>query len=203
MSCPLLKYKPDDFVKVIEPYSEWFFRLESMLFWRRPIPMAILLVIVEFTFIFIRCGHLSFLSVLSMIFAFRYIIELLYRKFGDKISAVLFQPIDLGKEGESNRIYPILPFCQRASYLCSVIYNKIVEFKKFIKTTKGQFVPLILSAVGFFVFWVIGTFWPTFFLVNLILLAPGILMHPQVFPYSEPYFLKFASLIGCPYCQPH
>ncbi|OHS95217.1 hypothetical protein TRFO_02178 [Tritrichomonas foetus] len=204
-SCPILRYKPNDFVKVIEPYSEWFFRLEGMLFWRRPIPMAILLVIVELTFIFVRASDLGLFSVLSMIIAFRYIIELLYKRFGDLITQFLFQPIDEGKEGETNRIYPILPFCQRGSYLCSVIYIKIQDFKKALKenSAKAKMIALGASIGAFFFFWVCGTFWPVCIFVNLVLLAPGIVMHPQVFPHVEPFILKFASSIGCPYCQAH
>jgi hypothetical protein len=53
----------------------------------------------------------------------------------------------------------------------------------------------------FFVFMTIGTFWPLFVMVHIVVLSPGILMHPSVFPYAEPYILKFAQAIKCPYCQ--
>ncbi|KAK8894801.1 hypothetical protein M9Y10_023239 [Tritrichomonas musculus] len=204
-SCPVLRYKPNDFLQVLQPYEEYVFRVEGMLFWRRPIPMGILLAIVELTFIFVRCSHLTFLSVLSMILAFRVIIELLYVKFGSLISEKLFPPINPGTEEESNHIYPLLPICQRSSYLASVVYIKVQNAKTALQdnsNTTAKYIGLAGFVGAFFFFWLAGSFWPTFILVNIVLLAPGIIMHPKVFPYCEPYVHKFASSIGCPYCHP-
>ena len=205
-ACPLLRYKPNDFLKVLEPHEQLCFKIEGMLLWQFPIPMAITLAIVELIFIFVGVNHLGFLSVLSMLIAFRTIGELLYKKFGDLVSRTFFPAnIQPSNEGESNRIYPLLPFCQRASYLCSVIYIKVNDAKQALADASNKtakYIALGVAIASFFFFWVAGSFWPTFILVNLILLLPGIVMHPKVFPYSQPYFNKFASVIGCPYCHP-
>lgn len=204
-SCPILHYKPNDFLQVLQPYEEYVFRIEGMLFWRRVIPMVIFLAIVELTFIFVKCSNLTFFSVLTMILTFRVIIELIYIKFGSLISEKLFPPIDPGREDESNHIYPLLPICQRSSYLASFVYIKVQNAKNALKdanNTMAKYIALAAFVAAFLFFWIAGSFWPTFILVNLIILAPGIVMHPKVFPYCQPYFNKFASCIGCPYCHP-
>ncbi|OHT07062.1 hypothetical protein TRFO_24714 [Tritrichomonas foetus] len=203
-ACPLLKFKPNDFLRPLQAYEQYVFNLEGMLFWRRPIPMVILLVLVESFFIFVKCSNLSTFAVVFLLIALRYLAEIVYKQFGATLGPILFPPIDEGKPEETNRIYPLLPMCQRGSYLCSVIYNKIKEIKAALSqpTTKTTLYAAGVASAGFLFFWVVGTFWFNFVLVNLVLLAPGIVMHPQVFPYCEPYILKFAGSIGCPYCKP-
>jgi hypothetical protein len=103
----------------------------------------------------------------------------------------------------SNRIYPLLPFCQRFSHISSTVVDKLVELNGSIKS--GSLSSLILTTSVFVVLFLLtvltGSFWVIWTIVHIILLLPGIIMHPVVFPYAEPYILKFAEAIKCPYCH--
>jgi hypothetical protein len=174
-----------------------------MLFWRRPVPMVLTLLLVEVTSALFRWGRLTFLSVLCVFLTFYIISRQLYHVFGDAIASALFPPIDEGEPTESNRIYPLLPFCQRFSHISSTIVDKLVEVNQSINS--GSISTVVITATVFVVLFALtlltGTFWVVWTIVHLVLLLPGIVMHPKVFPYAEPYILKFAEAIKCPYCH--
>lgn len=201
--CKLQKFRPQQFVDALTPYKNWVDTIQGMLFWRRPIAMGLLLLVVELTFIFIYKADLGALSVLCMAFSFRYIFELVYRQYGETIGVLFFKPLENpGTEEESNHIYPLLPICQRSSFLASRIYDLIYNSpKKETKSITDYLFPAGVLFVLFVFFSLTGTFWFIFVLVHIILLAPGIIFYPKVFPYVKPYCLQFASSIGCPYCQ--
>jgi hypothetical protein len=119
----------------------------------------------------------------------------------DSLPKLLFPPIDAGGN-ESNRIYPLLPFCQRLSHISSTIVDALAHIDAQNKAGSGSsLIKTIAALVGLFVLFLMTGTWGFFFCVtNLILILPGIVMHPQVFPYTQPYILKFAKAINCPYC---
>jgi hypothetical protein len=200
--CKVARWQPSYFEEALTPYTNVYEAIQSLLFWRRPIHFAVILVLVELAFFFVSITNLSFLAFSSLALAFYYVGRAVAVKFGSTI-ARLFPPIDKGKPTESNRIYPLLPFCQRFSHISSTFADFIERLHK--GAIAGSRVDLIkavaLLGAAFLLFAFAGTFWPIFVVLHLVLLLPGVIMHPKVFPYAEPYILKFAEAIKCPYCH--
>jgi hypothetical protein len=198
--CKVARWPPSYFEMALTPYTNLYEIIQSLLFWRRPIPFAVILVIIEIALWSVR--HLSFLAFVSLALAFYYVGRIVFLKC-ESVIAKLFPPINNGQPSESNRIYPLLPFCQRLSHISSTVADLVETAHKDAMAGSGRASIKVTAflATNFILFAFTGTFWPIFIAVNLILLAPGIVMHPKVFPYTEPYILKFAKAIKCPYCQ--
>jgi hypothetical protein len=202
-TCTLARYSPDFWVTKLNPYTEVYKNIQGILFYRRPLAFVAVIFVVETLFYMIGSSELSFLSVASLFLALYYALQLAYFKFGGAFVKTCFPPIQEGSPPESNRIYPLLPFCQRLSHISSTIVDALEDV---CNANKAGSVKSLIGTSGVFAllflfFAVVGTFWPIFVIVHLVLLAPGIVMHPKVFPYTEPYILKFAKAIKCPYCQ--
>jgi hypothetical protein len=188
----------------LKPYENVYKNIQGVLFYRRPVVFGVVIAVVELLFILIGCADLGFLSVVSLALALYYVGKIAYLTVGQPLVASAFGPIDEGAPTTSNRIYELLPFCQRISHISSTLVDAL---EKVHDANRAGSIPSlaicsIVFAVLFFFFSVCGSLWPVFVLVHIILLAPGIVMHPAVFPYTEPYILKFAKAINCPYCQP-
>lgn len=203
-ACRLARFPPKYYMDRLEPYTQQYEDLQSLLFWRRPIHMGVLLVLVEALFAFVYVFDLGVLAVAALAVALYNVWRLFRRQIVGVLSAA-FGEYDKGKEEESNHIYPLLPFCQRFSHLSSTIAEAWEKHcKKNAAGETSELVKTIIVALALFLlFSVTGTFWFVFVLVHLFLLAPGIIMHPACFPYTQPYILKFAAAIKCPYCHPH
>jgi hypothetical protein len=202
-ACPLARYPPSFFLAKLQPYERAYKVIQGILFYRRPYVFAAVLAIVELTFLAIGTFNLGFLSIASLAFALYWTGLIVFDQFGADISAICFPPIDEGEAPTSNRIYPLLPFCQRISHISSTAVDAIERAHQSAKTRGivGMAIGVAIQAIVFFVFAIVGTFWPLWVIVHIVLLAPGIVMHPRVFPAVEPYILKFARAIKCPYCQ--
>jgi hypothetical protein len=202
--CKLIRYPPALFLEKLRPYEEVYKNVQSILFYRRPIHFGVLLAIIELFFLFVGSKDLGILAVLSLVLAIYYIGRIVVAIVGaDVIAARVFGPFDEGNAPTSNRIYPLLPFCQRISHISSTIGDAMEDVCKAncAGSISSLAISAVVSSVLYLVFSTVGSFWPAFVLVHLVVLAPGIVMHPKVFPYTEPYILKFAKAINCPYCQ--
>ena len=203
-ACRLARFPPKYYMDLLTPYTVQYENLQAMLFWRRPLQMAILLCLVELCFCFVYTFDLGLLSVLAFAAMFYHVWQLFRNQIVGLVSASFRSEYDRGQEDESNHIYPLLPFCQRFSHLSSTIVDAWEKHVK--KNASGEASELIKSiivcAALALLFAVTGTFWFLFVIVHLFLLAPGIIMHPKAFPYTQPYILKFAAAIKCPYCHP-
>jgi hypothetical protein len=203
MTCKVPRYSPGFYVDRLTPYTDFYETVQGMLFWRRPIPMGITLVLVEVIACFLYSNETGFLGAFAILASAYVLGRFLRVAFGDQVRDALFPPIDKGQPGESNRIYPLLPFCQRISHISSTVVDKIVSVHE--GNQAGSVASLTLTTLTFFglfaISWLLGTFAIVLILVHLVLLAPGAVMHPKVFPYAEPYILKFAEAIHCPYCH--
>ncbi|KAH0806707.1 uncharacterized protein GO595_000558 [Histomonas meleagridis] len=183
-----------DIKKSLEPYTSIYENIQGMLFWRRPIPMLIFLIIVELVFLFTGTGELGFLSVLSMIITFRYIIEIIYHLFGDFITEKLFPPIDKGAEGDPNRIYPLEPFCEIIASVASFGYSAVNRLL-FDSTPQGILLAIAVFLFMFIFFWVCGTFNTILVITHLLILAPGILFHPKFYQYTRGFLENLHKFI--------
>jgi hypothetical protein len=192
------RYPPEFFVDKLTPYTKVYETVQGLLFFRRPIAFALIVLHIELVFILVRVFDLGFLSVAAAAFAIYYTSRLVYGKLGGIILPLLFPPIDRGAESESNRIYPLLSFCQRLSHIVSLIVEKHEAART--GAPSSLVIGTAVHAAAFLLFGLTGTFWPIVVVVHLLLFVPGVVMHPKVFPYTRPYFVKFARAINCPYC---
>jgi hypothetical protein len=201
--CKLARFSPSFYMDVLGPYEAVYKTIQGILFYRRPIAFAITISVVELLFAFVYNYDLGFLSLLMLSLSLYCVVPLVFKFTGYGIIARAFPPIDEGQPHESNRIYPLLPFCQRLSHISSTIVDALVRTHEANKA--GSIQSLFVSSSvfgGLFVFFALcGSFWPVFVIVNIVLLAPGIILYPTVFPYTQPYILKFAEAIQCPYCR--
>lgn len=166
----------------LKPYEEYVDQIQAMVFWRNPIPMAIFVVCVELLFIFIGTLHLSFLPCLFLFLALKTLIRFVIQAFGQKIHELFFKPVENKGEG-AYPIYPLDTFCQTVTCFTS----KLVVVIKAVKpqgelTIASSIIPLGVLFACFLVFWLTGTFWLAFILVNLVIFLPAILLHPAVKP---------------------
>jgi hypothetical protein len=202
--CQLARYSPRFYLDKLGPYEGAYRVIQGMLFYRRPIPFAVAVIAVELLLFTISALDLGLFAVVSLAIALVAAGRLVFDHFGGAIVARAFPPIDEGAPPVSNRIYPLLPFCQRFSHISSTVVDALE--RAYDANRAGSVKALAATTAVFgalFVFFnAVGTFWPVFVIVQLALFAPGIVMHPKVFPYAEPYILKFAKAIKCPYCQP-
>jgi hypothetical protein len=203
-ACQLARYPPSFYLEKLTPYENVYKIVQGILFFRRPIPFAAIVLIVEVILFTVGSLDLGFLSVVSLGIALFNAGKIISLFFGETISAALSAPIDEGEPPVSNRIYPLLPFCQRFSHISSTVVDAL---EKVCDANKAGSVSSLALTTGvfralFMFFAAVGSFWPIFVIIQIVLFAPGVVMHPKVFPYAEPYILKFAKAIKCPYCQP-
>jgi hypothetical protein len=183
----------DFYLDSLRPYTRAYENLQRMLFWRRPLPMLLLILVLELFSAFVRLGDLGLLSVISVLIAAFYIVQQFYRLFGISISETLFPPID-------ETVYPLPSFCQCLASITSVFDTKFSQIRSSLQTSP---VPTLAAATfGFLglslLFAVTGTFWFLYVVGHLLVLAPGILLNPKVYVYIEPYIVKLAEAIGFP-----
>jgi hypothetical protein len=203
-TCPLARYPPGFYLEKLTPYENVYKIIQGMLFYRRPIPFAVVVVAVEFFLYTVWSLDLGLFGVLCLLVALFAAGKVIFLQIGGILIPTIFPPIDEGGPPVSNRIYPLLPFCQRFSHISSTVVDaleKLCEANKAGSVTALAFTSAVFSGL-FLGFSAVGSFWPIFVIAQIILFAPGIVMHPKVFPYAEPYILKFARSINCPYCKP-
>ncbi|KAH0788120.1 hypothetical protein GPJ56_007951 [Histomonas meleagridis] len=185
--CPFKN--PKNIEEKLKPYEKHIEQIQAMLFWRNPIPMAILLVLVNLLFFIIYKLNLSFVPTMLLLATISVLIKVVKKIAGEKIASILFKPIE-NKEG-TYKIYSL----ESVSQTLSCIAQKISSLRGRIcpgeKPTIGSaLLPLGILAGLFLVFLLTGTFWLNFVLVNLILLLPAVIFHPKVLEKIEPHFAK-------------
>jgi hypothetical protein len=199
--CQLARYPPEFFVEALTPHTNAYENVQSVLFWRRPVHFCVLLTIVEFGFIYVSHLRLGVLSLTCLAVAAFYVLHSVYVHISDGLAATIFRPLNEDAPGQSNRIYPLLPFCQRVSHIVSTVADRLAGVCQ--RNDHGSTASLLISATVnacfFVIFQVVGTFWFLFGLVHIVLLLPGVVMHPKVFQYTQPFIQKFEKAIKCPY----
>jgi hypothetical protein len=191
----------DSCLAALSPYTNAYENVQGMLFWRRPIPMLLLILVLELFSAFVRLGDLGLLSVISVIIAAYYIVQQFNRVFGAAIAAALFPPIDKGTPNEPNRIYPLRPFCSWISSILSFVKTRTEPITSSFQTHPFPFLAIAsLGSAALAIFFALtGTFWFLYLVIHLIILAPGIIMNPKVFVHVEPTIEKLADVLHCPY----
>ncbi|KAH0791118.1 hypothetical protein GPJ56_004929 [Histomonas meleagridis] len=180
---------PKKLENMLKPYEKHVDQIQAMLFWRNPIPMAILLVLVNLLFFIIYKLNLSFVPTMLLLGTIYVLFKVVKKIAGEKIAPILFKPIE-NKEG-TYKIYPLEKVCETISCLVGKISCLTGRVKAGDKPTIGTaLIPLAVLSGLFLFFLITGTFWLNFVLVNLILLLPAVIFHPKVLEKIQPYFAK-------------
>ena len=200
-SCPCMN--PEALKEKIVSHPQIVENVQAMLFWRRPIPMAILLSLIELLFIFIKKAELTFLPVAVLFVSIFVLGKIIINKFGEAIFRILFPEIEnKGSENEPNRIRPVETIADIVT--CTAKHVCMARGKLCSKVNAPGITGLSLKCgvlFGLFLFFCMtGTFWLIFVVLHLILLVPGIVLHPKVFEAISPYMEKVKGM--CPCCKP-
>jgi hypothetical protein len=195
-ACGLARYPPSLFLEKLALHENAYKIIQGILFYRRPVAFAAVLALTELAFFFVSAFNLGFFSVAAVALALAHAVPFVARRWGPDFAAVCFPPIEEGAAPVPNRVYPLLPFCEWLSHISSTVADAAARAGAVARPAAA----LLGEAAALLFFWAVGTFWPVFAAVHVALLAPGIAMHPRVFPYTQPYILRFARAIKCPYC---
>ncbi|OHT11657.1 hypothetical protein TRFO_03866 [Tritrichomonas foetus] len=194
--CPCKKVLTDASAleEKLKPYEEYVDQVQAMLYFRNPIAMAAVLVLVNLLFFVIGKLHLSFLPTLFLLLTLKVFVKLVVKVAGPIIAAFLFQPIENKEEG-TYPIYPLQTVCETIVLFTSRIFGLCDHAKpKGPLTIANAVVPLGALAALFFLFLITGTFWLNFILVNLVLILPAVLLHPAVKKQIEPFVEKLEKV---------
>jgi hypothetical protein len=183
-------YPPELFLEALTPHTATYETIQSVLLWRRPIAFAVFYLSVQLLFLFIDCTKLGFLSVVALVIGLGHVAFFVCKGLGDDLGPVCFPPID------ASRVYPLEPFCRGLSRAANWIADAIGRAMQ-NRTEQGPsrlIVPAAVCAILFGVTVWTGTFVIIWITVSVVLLLPGIVMHPWVFPLCQ----KLAAVLARP-----
>lgn len=189
--CETPKFSPHAVYKFVLKFPTLIENIQGMLYWRRPVPMALWIIIMESIFIFIKRAQLTFLPVVCMLTTFYILGKAIISKYGDKLLAILFPPLanDGRKEELSNQVWPVeevggIAICMggRIWGLKTRICKKLTQ-----PGLNGLLVRIGVLTGLFFLFWTTTTYWFIFGILHFFTFFPGIIMYPSVHVHFEKF----------------
>ena len=144
-------------------------KIQSLLLWRNPIGLFVVLVTVNFLFAVVRKFNLEIIPVCLLLVLTKTLVGIAWTVCGEELDAILFPNVKNGKKGEWNRVRPL-----------SKVAKLLAPFWKFAKEMKLE-VSWVMYLILFTLVLVLrrsGSFWVCVALTNGALLLPGILMRP-------------------------
>ena len=188
----VIKYKvpyckelsPENIVAVLTPYEEIIKQLEAFLLWRFPLQSLIFLIYFNICSLLIYLFDLSFVNVLIIILVTIVILAMIH-EHKSVVHSFFFPQIPEEKSKfQSNRIYTLTELSHPISTIGSRIY--CFYHSCFQKATDmsflGQFSWISILVCLFVFFKIVKTFWIIVISTNTILILPGIIFHPSVYP---------------------
>ncbi|KAH0785470.1 hypothetical protein GPJ56_010605 [Histomonas meleagridis] len=179
--CPCEAFKPENIQTTLEKNEKLVHEVQAMIMFKRPIPFAILLVFVNLCFCLYRVLDLNFYAFVTLVA----IIRLLFKIFGCTIKSIVLKTFfggEIPKGDGSNRIRSI----EEVKFFLNKVLAPLFNLQKIIKKLASDDSVtglLIYAGILFFAFVLtaaIDFFWPVVILVNLLLILPGVLLHPLV-----------------------
>lgn len=174
----------------VEMHADAVINFQSMIFFHRPIPMAILIIAIDLLLFYIGKANLGFLPVLTLLVTFYLSGKIIIQKYGDQIRAQLFPPIDLAiPTNEPNHICSndeVASFIWKISQKIQECRNKKIEY-----TPANIAILLGISTTIFIITNVLTTLGVFAIVIHVLLLGPGIIFNPAVYPHiAQPLHLK-------------
>lgn len=176
--------------KFFDDHAQAVENIQAMLFWKRPIPMILLIVFIVLIALFIGKYDLGFLEVATLFTTLYIALKIIVPAYSDILVSYLFPQLqNKGTAEELNRIYSL----DEIKHGYSVFYKHVGYLMKKDKKEqkkKNLFVSLGISSCAMIVFYFIGTFAPIIIIIHLVILLPGILLHPKVSKHVVPLYHK-------------
>ena len=180
--CPELR--KENIVRILTPYKEIVDQIQSLLLWRWPAQLAIIFIYVNACALLAYYCNFSFINIL-IIFLFTFVMMAIIHEHKGVVSSFFFPPIPVDQDPNApNRIYSL----DEVAGLISTIGSRLYCFYHscFQKCTHMSFIgqlswiSILLSMFVFFK--IMKTFWIVLACTELILVVPGIIFNPNVYP---------------------
>lgn len=164
-------------------------RFQEMIFFYRPRPYLIMLISINLLFLIYRKAHLPFIPLCCLYFIIYIIFAAIYEK-----ASIIIEPILFGTDISGSSTYDN-PKCLNHVRSTAEIdnYINIVSENSFVKsltaaytslkndkTTYAQVFLCFCYFILFFISLFIDPFWYIVISVNLLLILPGICLHPKI-----------------------
>ena len=165
-------------------------RFQEMIFFYKPIALAVLLVLVNVCFFIYAKLSYSPLSLFFLCYAIYILLVTFYEKAAIILEPILFGTDVTQAEGYDaqapnhirtlDEIEQLCSSCSGHSVFASI--TKTYQSLKSNQTLVGRVIWVSIIFVAFILSLFVRLFWPCVIIVNLLLIVPGILLHPQVYP---------------------
>lgn len=167
----------------LKPYERIFDRLQSMLFWKSPFAMVMLLLMVNIVFFIIYKLQLTFVPTVLLLMSLKVFGELLSDQIKSMVMPVLFKEMDTKDDG----LYAIYSVREISELIVFFTSRLIKAFNMLNTAGSAQLssvsVPLVSCVALFVLFLFTGTLALNWWLVNILLITPAVAMHPSVKPF--------------------
>ena len=147
-------------------------KIQEVLLWRRPVVLAILFVLTEFTFYLVYAMKLDFGSTTMLLLIFYNIFKIIM----GPLDKVLFSPLPEDKPDQPNRIRTsaeVKEITDKIKEKITLVADWLNDYSK-NPTNQKHFIFFSISFIAFALFTMMGSFWVSFIVVHAILIIPGV-----------------------------
>ena len=187
--CPIkaLIENPEQLKAKLDANARYVKAVQGIFLFRLIPQYAALFVLVNLVFLIVGIFHMGFIPVAILVALVNAVGKLIMKSFGEKIINFFFpEEFPLGEEGESNRV--------RSSDEIVALFAGCKCCQKCQEKLASPIMKLAVLSGLFFFFSITGTYRLNLIVCNLVLVLPGVLLHPAV----NPYVLKAKNAIFPP-----
>jgi hypothetical protein len=174
--------RPDNVKAALEANEKLVQDIQSVIFIRRPIATLVIFILINFHFWVLYVVGQSFYTFVLFVLCYILILPNVGKTFADAMNELLFRhEISKGNDRELNRIRPASEIYDTLLYVSGYIWSGLRRLERTVsdKSRSG----MVYQAVLYFTLFVVTAFfnllWPVVILTNVLLLAPGLWLHPK------------------------
>lgn len=184
---------------MLAPYEYAIQQAEAMLLLRRPKEFMDIVLAIQSVLVALYLFSSGLLSDACVIFCLAVLCVIVFKHNRELFMTGIFRPLDdFGRPDEPNRIYTI----DEIARFISVIGSRVHCFflgcrqKATDKTVVGQLLWLSFLSCCFVAASILKTRVVLYFLVNVVLILPGIVFHPAVYPKISSFLTTLMTTIA-------
>ncbi|KAH0791763.1 hypothetical protein GPJ56_004257 [Histomonas meleagridis] len=147
-------------------------KIQEVLLWRRPVVLAILVVLTELTFYLVYAMKLDFGATLMLVLILYNILKIVM----GSLEKVLFAPLPEDKPDQPNRIRTnaeVKEITQKVQEKIAMVTNWLGDYMK-NPTNQKHFIFFSIAFIAFALFTMMGSYWVCFIVIHLIYVLPGL-----------------------------